>query len=410
MKHVIAFDVSMGKSYVVVYNALKTCIAEKEIQHTRADFAALKLLIDDLTAGYDEVPHLVFEATGVYSRQLERFMQENGYPYYLMNPLEAKLQNDRLRKHKTDRADAHQLANSHFQNERRLETPSSDIYRQLKKMSRHYTDLDAELAVVRGRLHTELQLTFPELTGLFTTKSDLFLRLVQLFPHPDLVLGNSKTVLRNRILANTEKRTSTKKAEEKAIQLLDAAESSYPAVKVDDLACELVRLYAKRFQELVFLKEACIEKMAALASPLDEYAILLSIPSIGDNTAVRLLAEIGDIRRFENHKQLNAFAGIDIRRYQSGKFLARDRINKRGNKHLRKLLYIIIMNMLKQKRLSQNHLVDYYQKLKKQPYNKCHKVAVVACMNKLLKTIHHLVTHQLRYDYRLSPCTVAPKV
>ena len=87
MKHVIAFDVSMGKHYIVVYNALKTCIVEKEIQHTREDFAALKLLIDDLTAGYDEVPHLVFESTGVYSRQLERFMQENSYPYYLMNPL-----------------------------------------------------------------------------------------------------------------------------------------------------------------------------------------------------------------------------------------------------------------------------------------------------------------------------------
>src|SRR5690606_40134220 len=119
--------------------------------------------------------------------------------------------------------------------------------------------------------------TFPELTGLFTTKSDLFLRLLQLFPHPELVLGHSKTVLKNQILANTEKRMSVKKAEEKAIQLLDAAGHSYPAVKVDDLSCELVRLYAKRFQELVLLKEACTEKMAALATPLDEYAILLKI-------------------------------------------------------------------------------------------------------------------------------------
>lgn len=410
MKHVIAFDVSMGKSYLVVYNALKTCIAEKEIQHTRAGFTELKQLIDDLTAGYDEVPHLVFEATGVYSRPLERFMQENGYPYYLLNPLEAKLQSDRLRNHKTDRADAHQLASSHFQNERRLETPSSDLYRQLKKLSRHYADLDAELMVIRGRLHTELQLTFPEISGLFSTKSVLFLQLVQLFPHPDLVLLHSKTVLKNQILANTEKRVSIKKAEEKALRLLGAANGSYPAVKVDDLSCELVRLYAKRFQELLLLKEACIKKMAVLASSLDAYAILLSIPGVGENTAVRLLAEIGDIHRFNNHKQLNAFAGIDIRRYQSGKFLAKDRINKRGNKHLRKLLYIVIMNMLKQQRFGQNHLVDYYQKLKKQPYNKCHKVAVVACMNKLLKVIFHLVTHQLSYDYRLSPCIVAPRV
>ncbi len=409
MKHVIAFDVSMGKSYFVVYNALKSCVVEKEIQHTCADFAELKQLIDELTVGYDEMPHLVFEATGVYSRPLERFMLDNEYAYYLLNPLEAKLQSDRLRIHKTDRADAHQLAITHFQNERRIETPSSDVYRQLKKLSRHYTDLDDELSIVRGRLHSELQLTFPEMLRLFTTKSNLFLELVMLFPHPELVLKCSKTVLKNRILANTEKRVSIKKAEEKALQLLEAASGSYPAVKVGDLSCELTRLYAKRYQELLSLKKECIAKMAELASTLEEYSILLSIPGIGDNTAVRLIAEFGDIRRFENHRQMNAFSGIDIRRYQSGKFLARDKINKRGNSHLRKLLYIIIMNMLKQQRLTDNHLVDYYHKLKKQPYNKCHKVAVVACMNKLLKTIHHLIKYQLRYDYRLSPCIVAPK-
>lgn len=140
------------------------------------------------------------------------------------------------------------------------------------------------------------------------------------------------------------------------------------AVKIDDLACELVRLYAKLFQELLVLKEACIENIASLVSPLEEYAILLSIPGIGKNTAVRLLAEIGDIHRFENQKHLNAFAGIDICRYQSGNFLPKDRINKRGNKHFRKPLYIVILNMLKQQRLTQNHLVDYYQKLKKNSF------------------------------------------
>lgn len=71
--------------------------------------------------------------------------------------------------------------------------------------------------------------------------------------------------------------------------------------------------------------------------------------------------------------------------------MAKDRINKRGNKHLRKLLYIIIQNVIKLRRFGQTHVVDYYDKLKKQPYNKCHKVVSIACANKLLKTIHFLV-------------------
>ncbi|MET3297770.1 hypothetical protein A6283_26275 [Bacillus wiedmannii] len=32
MRHVIAFDISMGKSYMVIYNAQKQCIFEKEIK------------------------------------------------------------------------------------------------------------------------------------------------------------------------------------------------------------------------------------------------------------------------------------------------------------------------------------------------------------------------------------------
>lgn len=41
MKHVIAFDVSIGKSYMVVYNALKKCEVEKEMEHTRPVFVPI---------------------------------------------------------------------------------------------------------------------------------------------------------------------------------------------------------------------------------------------------------------------------------------------------------------------------------------------------------------------------------
>ena len=367
MKHVIAFDVSMGRSYMVVYNALKKCELEREINHTRPEFLELRELFEELTEGYGEEPHVVFEATGIYSRPLERFMQENNYRYCLLNPLEAKLQCDTLRIHKTDRSDAHQLALTHFTNVRRIETETDEVYRQLKRLSRHYSELDDELSVTRSRMHKVIQETFPELEKIFTTKSELFLNVAQLYPHPDLVLKHSKTVIKNRILANTNKRISVKKAEEKAVELLEAAKQSYPAASSTDVVCDQVRVYAKRFQELLFQKDQCIGKMESLAEELEEYEILRSIPAIGTNTAVRIIAEIGDIRRFDNNRQLNAYAGIDIRRYQSGKFIARDKINKRGNKHLRKIVYLSVQNMIKQRRFGGNHFVEYYDKLKRNP-------------------------------------------
>ncbi|MEH6890577.1 hypothetical protein V7024_12800 [Bacillus sp. JJ864] len=45
--------------------------------------------------------------------------------------------------------------------------------------------------------------------------------------------------------------------------------------------------------------------------------------------------------------------------------------------------------------------MEYYDKLKMQPYNKCHKVASIACVNKLLKVAFRLIAHNLSYDYEI---------
>ncbi|MFE6707655.1 IS110 family transposase [Bacillus thuringiensis] len=402
MKHVIAFDVSMGKSYMVIYNAQKRCVFESEIKHSKPDFKKLQEKIHKLTDETGESPKIVFEATGIYSRQLERFMQNNQYTYCLLNPLEAKIQCDSLWIHKTDRSDAHRLALTHFTVTRRVSTETDNLFYQLKSLSRLYSELDDELSIIRGRMHKVIQLTFPELERIFTSKSDLFLNFVQLFPHPDCVLGLSKTIIKNRIRANTNKKISNITAEKKAIQILEIAKICYPAVSQNDVLCDQLKLYARRYQELLHQKESCISKMVYVAKQRAEYDIIRSLPGIGPNTAVRLMAEIGDITRFNNNKQLNAFAGIDIRRFQSGKTFFKDKINKRGNKHLRKLLFLIIQNMIKQRRYGQNHIVEYYDKLKTQPYNKCHKVASIACVKKLLKLLFYLITHNMHYDYRLT--------
>lgn len=130
---------------------------------------------------------------------------------------------------------------------------------------------------------------------------------------------------------------------------------------------------------------------------------MASIPGLGQLTSALILAELGDIRRFKTNKQLNAFIGIDIRRYQSGTIYKKDRIQKRGNKRARVILYYAVQNFLKHQKYIDNHVIDYYYKLKKEPYAKKHKVAMVACMNRLLKTIHYLIHTQQEYDYTKSP-------
>ena len=399
MPHVLAFDVSMGKSYFAIYASPKSCLSEGEIRHQRLDFDKLYETIAHLIKEDGSYPEIVFEATGVYSAQLERFMNDHGFPYTLLSPLESKLQMAGMRIHKTDKSDAHQIARTHFTAERRVKASQDSYFEEMRALSRYYAELEEDLSILRNRIHAMVQLSFPELEALYKTKSELYYQLLRQYPHPSFVRAQSKTVLRNRILKSTDQNMSGKKAEERANDLMEAANACYPAISEADPRLDQLRDYTKRYLELVHQKEAVIKKMVNLSKERNEYRILTSIPGIGEITAARLIAEIGDIKRFDNHKQLNAYAGIDIRRFQSGTLFYKDRINKRGNKELRKILFNMVQNMIKMRRFGGNHFVEYYDKLKMQPYNKCHKVASIACVNKFLKVAFHLITHKLAYNY-----------
>ncbi|WP_312684443.1 transposase, partial [Mammaliicoccus sciuri] len=136
---------------------------------------------------------------------------------------------------------------------------------------------------------------------------------------------------------------------------------------------------------------------------LECFEVMHSIPGIGKLTVAMIIGELGDLTKFKTNKQLNAYVGIDIKRYQSGKTQYRDTINRRGNKKARRLLFLVVMNIIRGQRNYNNHIVDYYYKLRKQPNEKSHKTAVVACINRLLKTLHYLVNESKLYDYQMSP-------
>jgi len=113
MEHVVALDVSMGKSTIVVYDRLKRCEYEGIIEHTRFAFESLHERLQAIKLQEGQAPEIVFEATGVYSKGIETFLKDYGYKYCRINPLEANLQMASMRRNKTDKSDAHELAKTH---------------------------------------------------------------------------------------------------------------------------------------------------------------------------------------------------------------------------------------------------------------------------------------------------------
>ena len=69
--------------------------------------------------------------------------------------------------------------------------------------------------------------------------------------------------------------------------------------------------------------------------------LLTSIPGIGKLTAIIILAETNGFELIRNKKQLVNYAGLDVKEKQSGTTVkGKPKISKRGNRHLRKSLYM----------------------------------------------------------------------
>ncbi len=112
MRCVFGIDVS-SKSCNVAVAVNKHLVDEFKLGLDAIGFNQLKTALD----GYTD-PEVVFEATGVYSRRLERFLTSNGYKFIRLNPLQAWIELTSFRYNKTDANDAQNLALSSFNSKR----------------------------------------------------------------------------------------------------------------------------------------------------------------------------------------------------------------------------------------------------------------------------------------------------
>ena len=345
-------------------------------------------------------PEIIFEATGVYSRRLQAFLDEHGYAYTRLNPLEAKKQLDSLRVRKTDQIDAEKLAQSQFVLNRNPTYVQEEVYQNLRDLSRFYQNLTEDIVRAKNRLHKALQVTFPELENILSTPSgEQYWNLVIAFPCKDFVLDLSKDELSESIRQSTSKRISDKRVAYLAEKLIALAKQSYCAVKKNSPMLEEVRYYTKELLRLSEQRQAVLDEMVELAQPLPEYDILLSIPGIAETTATSIIGELGDIRRFQSANQINAFIGIDLRHYESGNFIAKEHITKRGNPYARKILFKCIHNIASASHTNPCHIADFYKKRKRQSQTTSTKPHTIASIHRLIRTMYYLIMHNKLYDY-----------
>ena len=110
--------------------------------------------------------------------------------------------------------------------------------------------------------------------------------------------------------------------------------SRKPTVSPDKNTVRELLKHAGR--SLIAQRNAIEARAVAMLKTEPDYQLLCSIPGIGPINALTILAEAGDLRRFQHHRQFLKFCGMDLATIQSGTFRGQTKLSKYGNARLRR--------------------------------------------------------------------------
>ena len=124
---------------------------------------------------------------------------------------------------------------------------------------------------------------------------------------------------------------------------------------------------------------------------------LLTIPGVGFKSAAAIMAEILDINHFESPKALVRWAGLNPNVNQSGqKKNVTGHISKKGNKYLRKTLFVCAQNEYAQGH-HPGHFLGAKMRAQKDQGKMAYKKAVVMGARKLLVWMWHMLTFKKQF-------------
>ncbi|MBR3661630.1 MAG: IS110 family transposase [Bacilli bacterium] len=400
MKSVLSIDIANGKSEVLLITEYGEVLIEPyEIKHCLNDFNLLKdkidkFKLDDLT--------VFMESTSTYHLPIQRFFTKNNYNVQVINPILSKNNTRNLRKTKTDIEDCYNLADLFFKNTVKIHTKNmNDIYSSMIELSRQEKHLTESLVRTKNRFKQIIANAFPEYIKCFTA-NDIFgktsLNFIKEFPHADIIKEKRIDALAKNLYKSCKNGCSYDKCLTKAKKIKELANNSYPGIDID--SCEVSNLI--NIVDIISYNDSKLndvkQDIVKLAKQTPYFNIINSIYGVGETSTAQIIAELGDINRFENIKQLNAFCGLDPTIVQSGKSINyHGPISKRGNRNARKILFITCCSIIRSSVLHNvnNEILIYYRK--KQAENKHFKECIIACSTKLLRIIFAMCKNNSLY-------------
>ena len=327
----VGIDVAKDKHDCFAMNSDGEILIEKlTITNNLDGFETLYNSLMNFSNSLDNIK-VGLEATGHYSNNILNFLTEKGFNIYLINPLQTNLyvKGQSLRKTKTDKLDAHVIATMLVSDNLKPYIPVSYHISELKSLTRHRFRLVKENSKFKTSLVRLVDIVFPELPKIVSSVAQKScLALLYELPSAKDIAECNLTHLTHLLSDNSYKHFGR----DKAIQIRDLARNSI-GLNSNSVSFEL----KQTISIIQFIQEQLDDVEKKIKQILKEInSPILTIPGISFKTAGSILAEIGDISRFDSPAKLLAFAGLDPSMYQSGKFFSTHSVMvKRGSKYLR---------------------------------------------------------------------------
>lgn len=381
-KQYVGIDIGKNSHVACVLNAENTFSRHLHFSSLRPGFEKLLTFLASQSCTKDETI-IGCEATGHYWLTLFEKLKGEGFTVFVLNPLQVhSFRNESIRGLKTDDRDCELIATVlRFGVGVSAEMPDESLY-QLRELSRFRHDLVRQISSIKLNVLSVLDRSFPEYPTLFNNVFGLTsIAVLKQYSTPDTIADLDIVKLTTMLEAHSRKRFSRSHAE----KLQAHARNSFGLrFGIDALFLEL-KILIKSIEHLQKQKILLEKKIIQLVTT--QRTQLLTIPGVSSMVAGMILGEtVGFYKKDSlDPRPLLAFAGLDPKLKESGRWKGQTRMSKRGSPYRREAIWQAAL-------VASTHDKGFkaiYERQKSM--GKPHKVALTYVAKKLTYIVHSVM-------------------
>lgn len=337
---------------------------------------------------------LGLEPTGHYWFALAVWMISKGISVVQVNPYAVKRSkeiedNSQL---KDDRKDPKLIANLVKDGNYGMPYLPEKVYADMRRLSMFRDQLTEDRVRNMNRLHRELKIYFPEYMDAFGKLDGAFtLEVLKSAPIPADIRALEEDGLKE-IWRSAKLRG---RGYSRAAEIVKYARKSVGLTEGTDAGKEAIRWFAEQVVLLGKQLAAVESELHKKCREIPHAENILEINGIGENILAGIIAEMGDIARFDDVKEIQKLSGMGLVACSSGKHKGQTKISHRGRKRLRYWLFQAAKSAVAHAdEFGQIHV--HYTTRADNPLKKMQSLIVIAC--KILRVIYTILKTGTRYD------------